>query len=377
MKARNGPPRFLRHSAPEDSEDKIPDTILPKPLKLMVTLWPSFPHFAKFARDERLSGIRLNSAMINNPELEKELKSLSDFGVTVPLWFDAKGRQARVKWVDTSNTNNLDLRLNHPISVKTPTRVLFKAGADSAVLERLDEDGQRLIFSVPPAYMVYPGESLHILDPSFKIKGVLFTDEEKTKIEKVRAAGFKNYFLSYVESQKDIDEFRELIGGDSSIMLKIENIRGLNFVANEFKKSDNLTLVAARGDLYIELEWPHHMLRATELIIAKDPDACVASRLFLSVINDLRNKKVIEAVKRVRSDDFKTADPDHAVETALLSLINRDIPSCADFCEVAWLYSIGYRNMMLCDEICLSENLLDLAIGAFNAFRNEREAIKV
>jgi len=373
MKTKNELLRFLRRPKPENNKDKVPDAALPKPLKLMVTLWPSFPHFAKFARDERLSGIRLNSAMINNPELEKELKALGHFGDTVPLWFDVKGRQARVKWVDTANTNNLDLKLNHPISVKTPTRVLFKAGADSAVLERLEEDGQRLVFSIPPAYMVYPGESLHILDPTFRVKGNLFTDEEKAKIEKVRAAGFKNYFLSYVESQKDIDEFRELIGTDSSIMLKIESARGLNFVANEFKKSAALILVAARGDLYIELEWPHHMLKAIELIITKDPEACVASRLFLSVINDLRNKKVIEAVKRVRSDDFKTVDSDRTVETTLLSLINRDIPSCADFCEVAWLYSIGYRSMMLCDEICLSENLLDLAIGAFDAFRKDRE----
>lgn len=366
--------KILRKIIPGLSKNK--GAVLFKPLKLMVTLWPSFPHFTKFANDGRLAGIRLNSAMINNPELEKELKSLASFGPTVPLWFDAKGRQARVKWVDTENAKNLDLRLNHPVSVKTPVRVLFKAGADSAILERLEEDGQRLIFRGGPAYMVYPGESLHILHPTLQIKGSLFTDEEKAKLEKTRAAGFKNYFLSYVECQKDIDEFRELVGRDTLVMLKIENQKGLDFVAKEFRKSDDLILVAARGDLYIELEWPHHMLRALELIIQKDPEACVASRLFLSVVNDLRNKKVIEALKLVRSDIFKEADKDRLVETVLLSLINRDIPSCADFCEVAWLYGLGYRNMMLCDELCLREDLLDLAIGAFDAFRSDREKIK-
>lgn len=340
----------------------------------MVTLWPSFPHFAKFANDERLVGIRLNSAMINNPELEKELSALAHFGPTVPLWFDAKGRQARVKWVNISNTDNLELRLNHPISVETPVRVLFKAGADSAVLERLEDDGERLIFRGGPAYMVYPGESLHILHPSFKIGGSLFTDEEKAKLEKVRSAGFKNYFLSYVECQRDIDEFRELVGRDTVLMLKIESRRGLDFVANSFKKSDDLVLVAARGDLYIELEWPHYMLRALELIIRKDPDACVASRILLSTVNEFRNKKVIEAIKLVRSDAFREADPGKSVETTLLSLINRDIPSCADFCELAWLYDLGYRNMMLCDELCLRQELLEIAIGAFDAFRNERES---
>ncbi|KKS38220.1 MAG: hypothetical protein A3G49_02160 [Candidatus Sungbacteria bacterium RIFCSPLOWO2_12_FULL_41_11] len=370
-------PSLLKKLIPGLSKNKIPEAVLLKPLKLMVTLWPSFPHFSKFANDNRLAGIRLNSAMINNPELEKELKSIAGFGPTVPLWFDAKGRQARVKWVDTSNTKNLDLRLNHPVSVKTPVRVLFKAGADSAVLERLEEGGQRLIFRGGPAYMVYPGESIHILHRSFHINGPLFTNEERAKLEKVRTAGFKNYFLSYVECQKDIDEFRELAGQDATVMLKIENKRGLNFVANEFKKTDNLILVAARGDLYIELEWPHQILQALELIIQKDPDASVASRIFLSVVNDIRNRKISEAIKLVRTGAFKEADPDRTVETTLLSLINRDIPSCADFCEVAWLYGLGYRNMMLCDELCLREDLLDIAIGAFDAFRNDREQIKI
>ncbi len=262
---------------------------LTKPLSLMVTLWPSFSHFPVFANDPRISGIRLNSAMITNPELEKELKDMQHFGPTVPLYFDAKGRQPRVTWIDTENKNNLEIRLNHPISVRTPTQVLFKAGADSAILDRLEEGGERLVFQGGPEYAVSPGESIHILDPSFRIGGPLFTDVEKEKIAKVRAAGFTRYFLSYVECQRDIDEFRELVGKDPLVMLKIENKPGMDFVANHFKKSDNLVLVAARGDLYIELDWPHHMLRALKLIIEKDPEACVGSRIFLSVVNDLKN----------------------------------------------------------------------------------------
>jgi len=366
----------LQRLFPSLSRAKPPEALFLKSLKLMVTLWPSFPHFSKFANDPRLSGIRLNSAMINNPELERELKTLPNFGPTVPLYFDAKGRQPRVTWVDTDNTKNLDLRLNHPVSVKTPVRVLFKAGADSAVLERLEDGGQRLVFRGGPAYMVYPGESIHILHPSFKIGGTLFTDEEKAKLEKVRRFEFKNYFLSYVECQKDIDEFQELVGKDTVIMLKIENQRGLDFVANNFKKSDNLVLVAARGDMYIELAWPHQIPEALRLIIRKDPEACVGSRILLSVVNDIRNHKVTEAIKLIRSIDLKGSDPDKTIETTLLSLINRDIPSCADFCEMAWLYDIGYRNMMLCDELCLREDLLDIAIGAFDAFRKDREQVK-
>lgn len=346
-----------------------------KKLELLVTLWPSFPHFSKFVNDSRISGIRLNSAMINNPELEKELGALKSASTITPLYFDAKGRQPRVIWVDEKNTKYLDIRLNHPISVKTPIRALFKAGADSAILERLEEGGSRLIFKGGPAYMVHAGESIHILDSSFAIKGQLFTDTEKEKISLVKNAGFSRYFLSYVECQKDIDEFRELVGKDALIMLKIENQRGLDFVEREFKKTDNTVLVAARGDLYIELGWPHKIIEALELIISKDREACVGSRIMLSVVNDSRNGKIFDALKIVHKEDeaIKRADPNKIIETALLGLINRDTPSCADFCELAWLYSIGYRSMMLCDEICLREDLLSNAIGAFSAFRDSKE----
>ncbi|MEK7560286.1 MAG: pyruvate kinase [Patescibacteria group bacterium] len=338
----------------------------------MVTLWPSFPHFIKFANDKRISGIRLNSAMISNPELEKELKEIKNLNLETPLYFDAKGRQPRITWVDYNNKNNLDLKLNHPISVKTPVRVLFKAGADSAILEKLEEGGQRLIFRAGPAYMVSPGESIHVLHPSFCIDGPLFTDIEKEKIEKVRTHGFARYFLSYVECQNDIDEFQELIGKNVIIMLKIENQRGLDFVANYFKKTENLILVAARGDLYIELSWPHHILKALKFIIEKDSEACVGSRILLSVVNDLKNHNAQEAIKLLRSISLNGQDTEKLIEKALLSVINRDIPSCADFCELAWLYDIGYRNMMLCDELCLKEDLLDTAVSAFDAFRLEK-----
>ena len=39
--------------------------------------------------------------------------------------------------------------------------------------------------------------------------------------------------------------------------------------------------------------------------------------------------------------------------------------------ELAWLYDIGYRSMMLCDELCLKDELLELAVSAFDAFRTD------
>jgi hypothetical protein len=313
-----------------------------KDIDLHVTLWPSFPHFRHFASDARLGGIRLNSAMISQAELDSELAAIADSDGVVPLHFDIKGRQLRVTEV-LENPTRLDIRLNHPIKVRTPTPVLFKAGADDALLERVEEDGHRLVFRGGPRFMVRPGESLHIRHHSLRVGGPQFTDAELAKIASVKAAGCKKWYLSYVESQTDVDEFLELVGRDAEVSLKIESKKGLFYAANEFKKKENLRLVAARGDLYVELEKPHEILGALRLIIEKDADALVGSRILLSMIPP-----------PPRDDDTEAL-----------------VPSCADFLEMGWLADAGYRSMMLCDELCLRRNLLASAVNAFDAFRQE------
>jgi pyruvate kinase len=313
-----------------------------KDINLSVTLWPSFPHFEQFAFDPRISSIRLNSAMMSMPELDEELKRIEKLKVKTPLYYDIKGRQLRItKVIENVDKHGvklnpqeyLDIRINHPIEVDTPAVVLFKAGADHAMLHRIEEDGTRLIFLGGPKYNVKEGESIHIRDESLIVSGPQFTDIELEKIEKVKAAGFKHWFLSYVESQEDVDEFIKLVGKDAVVNLKIENKKGIEYVKNDFVKRKNLNLVAARGDLYVEIDRPHEILSVVKLIVDKDPDAIVGSRILLSVIND-------------------------------------PVPSCADFHELAWLTDIGYKHFLLCDELCLRGDLLGRAVNVFDCFRN-------
>jgi len=298
-------------------------------LELSVTLWPTFPHFKRFTKDDRISGIRLNSAMIKVDELNNELVEAKKVESIVPLYFDIKGRQLRVTDV-YDNKDHLELTLNHPIKVQTPTPVLFKAGEDSALLKEVKEE-RNLIFEGGPDYMVYPGESLHIRHPSLEVYGPLFVNFEIDKIQKAKQAGFDKFFLSYVQSQKDIYEFREHVG-DSLIIAKIEDKKGLEYVANEYSPDLNLNLMVARGDLYVEVDKPHEILDAMRLIINKEPEAYVGSRL-------------------------------------LLSLVDKQVPKCADLSDLSWLYDLGYRKMMLCDELCLRESLLESAVNVFEAFR--------
>jgi len=300
------------------------------PIEWLVTLQPNFLHFRRFARDPRLGGIRLNNPHWTPDELREELIFANSVQPTVPLYFDVKGWQLRVI-EHHPNDRYLDITLNHPIQVETPTVVIFKAGADRALLERVEEGGTRLIFRGGPEYKVRPGESLQIRDPSLRVLGDQFTPAELEKIEIAKQMGISRYFLSYVSHQADVDRLQELVGRDAEIRLKIETQQGLSFVANEFRKQPNLKLVAARGDLYVEVDHPHNIMKALQLIISKDPEACVGSRIMLSVIQE-------------------------------------PVPSCADFLELGWLYDAGYRSMLLCDELCLKEDLLGTALNACGSF---------
>ena len=300
------------------------------PLEYLATLQPNFSHFPRFAQDRRLGGIRLNNPHWTPDELRSELEYAFKLEPAVPLYFDVKGWQMRV--IETyPNDRYLDIRINHPIQVETPTMVIFKAGADSALLERIEEGGSRLIFRGGPKYLVKPGESLQIRHPSLRVLGEQFLPEEVAKIAIAREAGINRYFLSYVESESDVARLRELVGPDAEIRLKIENVRGLEYVAKSFVKRPNIRLVAARGDLYVEIARPHDIMSALQLIIEKDPEASAGSRIMLSVIHE-------------------------------------PVPSCADFLELAWLYDAGYRSFLLCDELCLKEQLLAVAMNACVSF---------
>ena len=300
-------------------------------LNLHVTTIPSSIGFEHFATHPDLSGIRMNGILFASADTEKEL-NLIPKSARVPLWLDAKGRQLRIEQ-SISHRDHLELVLNHRISgLPLPHPIIFKAGEDWAMVERISDDGRRLHMRSDgfPKYRVNPGDSIHFRNPNVTIDDPLFTENEKEKIAIAVKAGFKRFYLSYVERQSDVDEFQELIGKDSEIILKIESLKGLQFVANGFRKADNIRLAAARGDLYVEVSEPHHILYAQRMIIAKDPEALVGSRM-------------------------------------LLSLFDRQVPACSDICELELLKNIGYKHFLLCDDLCKKEVALNRAIDTFTA----------
>ena len=345
------------------------------PPALHVTLWPAFEHFPKFAQDETIQGIRLNSAMMEASEIDLQFKQRSE-DATVPLWFDIKGMQLRIREVTSDHTtDHLEFILNRPVEVKTPFIVDFKAGEDAARCVEI-RNGTHFIFEGGPKYEVRAGESIHIRGPH-EVGGPVFLDYEIKKIEKIVSLGFSRYYLSYVWEQSHVDQFREFIGNDAELRLKIENPRGLEWVASRWRPQKRTNLIAARGDLFIEVEYPHQVLDACKLIIEKDPQATVGSRMLLSVVPP--KPKTLEFLYYANKHTHQFQINSDQVETlvALASDFNEQklssacVPSCADISDLAWLYEIGYRDFLLCDELCLEEKWLGPCVNMFDAFRNE------
>jgi len=127
---------------------------------------------------------------------------------------------------------------------------------------------------------------------------------------------------------------KDLLPG-AELLLKIETVRGLEFARKNGSKYGHL--MAARGDLFVEVLRPHKIARAVKEIVQADPDAVAASRI-------------------------------------LDSLAFHPVPAHSEISDAAFLLEIGYRNFLMGDQVCLkrdsvieSLNLLEEIAKDFDA----------
>jgi pyruvate kinase len=221
-----------------------------------------------------------------------------------------------------------EVRISHPIRVDTPVDAFFSDGNEPVRVAAVD--GDRLIFEDGPRRLVGPGESINIVHPSLQIEGTL-TDTDRAYLQAMVELGLKRVMLSYVESPEDVEEVQRFLPG-AEVMLKIETLSGLEFARKH--RASLGQLMAARGDLYVEVLRPHRVVSALRTIIQSDPDAVVASRIFESL----------------------TYDP---------------VPTSADIGDVAFLLSLGYRTYMLGDAVCLRRDTVLEALNLLQAVAGE------
>ena len=128
----------------------------------------------------------------------------------------------------------------------------------------------------------------------------------------------------------------EAILPEAEIIAKIESQKGLSWVRSRgsAQLQTGLRLMAARGDLYVEVPRPHKIISALRDVIRADPDALVASRI-------------------------------------MNSLAWQPVPDAADISDVAFLLSLGYKTLMLGDAVCLKRDSVLEALNVLQAISDE------
>lgn len=291
----------------------------------IVTLPPYAPFAAEVARHPLVAGFRLNTVMPLAGETPREaLERLSRLGP--PLWVDLKGRQLRV--VEAAVPPFTAVRVSHRLRVPTPCDVFFGDGREAARL--LAVDGDRLVLEEGPRRVLGPGESVNVVHPGLEVEGSL-TQGDRAWLVAMRETRCSRAMLSFVEREEDVEELRAALPGVAP-MLKIESRRGLAFAGRHGSRLGRL--VAARGDLYVEVREPHRIVGALRDVIAADPDAVAASRLFPT-------------------------------------LARTPVPVASEVCDAAFLLALGYRTFLLGDEVCLRREPVLAALDLLDAVARE------
>ncbi|MCL4822364.1 MAG: hypothetical protein KJ067_24820 [Vicinamibacteria bacterium] len=285
-------------------------------VRAILTVPPHADFVAEVAAHPLVAGLRLNTVMPLAAPVPEVLARLSGFGL--PLWVDLKGRQLRL--ASAAVPPFTEVRVSHRIRVPVPCDVFFRDGREHARL--IAVDGDRLILDDGPRRVLGPGESVNVVHPALEVEGTL-TPNDLAFLDAMKALGLHRVLLSFVEHVEDVAEVQGRLPG-AEVACKIESRRGLALVR---RNVDGLgRLVAARGDLYVEVREPHRIAGAVREVIRADPEAWVASRIFPGLAHD-------------------------------------PVPACPEIGDVAWLLSLGYRTFLLGDEICLHR---ESALAALN-----------
>ena len=88
--------------------------------------------------------------------------------------------------------------------------------------------------------------------------------------------------------------------------------------------------MAARGDLFMGLHWPHRIIDGLETILKRDSNAICASRI-------------------------------------LDSMVESPEPSCSEIGDLDNLLRMGYETIMLGDEVCLKRDSIISALNLYSA----------
>lgn len=299
---------------------------------LIATL-PLYPKYrTDVAAHPLVTALRFNTITPLDTSIQAAVDGLLGVANPKPLWLDLKARQLRI--TQFAYLPESYVTINHRIRVDTPCTVYFRDC--TSTLERVLE-GDKLLLTRPER-VVGQGESINILDDSLEVDGFL-TEQDCEYVEAFARRDQHRYMLSFVQSRGDCEALWKL-DPQAEIIAKIEDRRGLRFVTEEYPAMPRKPrLMLAADDLYIHMGRDKTaMLSALHHMITADSRAIAASRLFTSL-----------------------HDPEH-------DRLNE--VSLGDLAYLWLLESLGYRTLMLSDEICRLRDVFAAVMMVYEQYRN-------
>lgn len=241
------------------------------------------------------------------------------------LYIDLEGRQMRIaRWTPQSRGC---VTLNCDFEITLPASIHFRRVGWFNIISALPQE--RKIFFTPQKtreeYFLGESQSVHIVAKDFSVRGYLRKQDRKY-IKAAVKYGINAFMLSFVEGFKDINEFYDFHdapwarvfrkSSSPELVLKIESTKGMEWLKTLGNtNSTGLKLMAARDDLFLSfVDKRQEVIPALRLIIEKDPEAIVASRLLSG----------LEVSGEV---------------------------TIADMADIILMHQLGYRHFMLSDEL--------------------------
>lgn len=198
------------------------------------------------------------------------------------LYVDLEGRQLRIaRWTPF---NSGVVILNRDFSVNPPARIFVRNAGWFDLIAANPAERKVYLGNGPDLGNYYFGESqsVHIINGDFEVKGYLGGLDDDY-IRAAKKLGIRNFMLSFVEKQTDLDEFYlrfpKKDKAKLSVVLKIESQKAVEFIGSRSLPT-NEQLMAARDDLFISFgQKPVEIFDALKQIVKTDPEAIVASKI--------------------------------------------------------------------------------------------------
>jgi hypothetical protein len=203
------------------------------------------------------------------------------------LWIDLEGRQLRVEnWSWPRYGGRIEL--NRELEINLPAEINFRG--DPTWYAVKIAHGKSVYLKINPKKAIGRGQTVNIRADGWKEKNGYLKPADREYLEAALTLGISSFFLSFVESDHDLTEmlmeiFRHRSGedakGEIELTAKIESQKALAWLGQVEDGVIGYSLMAARDDLFTNLcADKAAMIAAQELIIGKDPEAILASRIF-------------------------------------------------------------------------------------------------